>query len=382
MAPTSFHGFNERVRRLAFIIQSALTRFSNTGIRAFTMLDVPAGQPIINAATGQTSVSPHSPTGYNRIMFIYIVSITLHLFNLEISNRFMVYLYEIIFGERGSYSGFLCIAADNIGLSRRSLAIVPDITSGRMAGPLIIRTSTLGVHDDIYIGDTPISNCGGEVQDFLHGNNINDSISYIPCLQDPATGIFTQVTLTFILAIEHENIFKLLVKDKFHIRNRCILFSLHGCPRPAQRARIYHLATRLKLNVYALCDQGPYGLSICSNLTYSASAPRAEEEFSVTTRILDLRIGRNQAIMTGGAFMGEAFSANDWGILAGLNAKPTPANPAQAWSPFLARAHNMLGRDNLLAWMSIHQLKYQLQHMELKTMIRQVELAIYRNNGI
>ena len=70
---------------------------------------------------------------------------------------------------------------------------------------------------------------------------------------------------------------------------------------------------------------------------------------------------------------------NDYNLLTGLNAQPPVA---VSLSPFLEHAHDRQGRENLLAWMQNHGLKYQLQHMNVRTLIRQIELAIVMDRGI
>jgi hypothetical protein len=238
---------------------------------------------------------------------------------------------------------------------------------------IIRRVNTAGVVTDKYIGDKVINNTDIEVQEFLHGGHTGHSISFIGCVRDPATGNITPQNINYILCIEHENIFDLFEADGYHSEHHCILFGLSGRILPAQRAWIYHLSTQLNIPVYGLCDQGPYGLSILSNVTYSESAPAAEEEFSVPIRIIDLDVGRNPTIPVGGALQGAAFTRHDFSLLAGLMT-------AAPLGQFLEHAYDRTERQNSLLRMQQHQQKYQLQHIPVSILIRQTELAIIRDD--
>ena len=155
--------------------------------------------------------------------------------------------------------------------------------------------------------------------------------------------------------------------------HHCILFGLSGRILPAQRAWIYHLSTQLNIPVCGLCDPAPTGLSILSNVTYSESAPAAEEEFSVPIRIIDLDVGRNPTIPVGGALQGAAFTRHDFSLLAGLMT-------AAPLGQFLEHAYDRTERQNSLLRMQQHQQKYQLQHIPVSILIRQTELAIIRDD--
>ncbi len=77
---------------------------------------------------------------------------------------------------------------------------------------------------------------------------------------------FTRCDAEFILLVEKQAIFHRLNEDKFWEKNKCILLTSEGQAARGARRLLQRMATELKLPIYVLVDNDPWGLYIYSVL--------------------------------------------------------------------------------------------------------------------
>ena len=77
---------------------------------------------------------------------------------------------------------------------------------------------------------------------------------------------FTRCDAEFILLVEKQAIFHRLNEDRFWEKNKCILLTSEGQAARGARRLLQRMATELKLPIYVLVDNDPWGLYIYSVL--------------------------------------------------------------------------------------------------------------------
>jgi DNA topoisomerase VI subunit A len=88
----------------------------------------------------------------------------------------------------------------------------------------------------------------------------------IPSICEEDNLKFTKHSADFILLVEKQAIFHRLNEDKFWSKQKCILMTSEGQAARGARRLLQRMATELKLPIYVLVDNDPWGLYIYSVL--------------------------------------------------------------------------------------------------------------------
>ncbi len=88
----------------------------------------------------------------------------------------------------------------------------------------------------------------------------------IPSICEEDSLKFVRTDAEFILLVEKQAIFHRLNEDRFWERNKCILLTSEGQAARGARRLLQRMATELKLPIYVLVDNDPWGLYIYSVL--------------------------------------------------------------------------------------------------------------------
>jgi DNA topoisomerase VI subunit A len=88
----------------------------------------------------------------------------------------------------------------------------------------------------------------------------------IPSICEEKELKFTKCTAEYILLVEKQAIFHRLNEDKFWEKQKCILMTSEGQAARGARRLLQRMATELKLPIYILVDNDPWGLYIYSVL--------------------------------------------------------------------------------------------------------------------
>jgi DNA topoisomerase VI subunit A len=88
----------------------------------------------------------------------------------------------------------------------------------------------------------------------------------IPSICEPEVIKFLKSEAEYILFVEKEAIFNRFNEDKFWKKNKCILMTSGGQATRGARRLLQRLATELKIPVYVIVDNDPWGLYIYSVL--------------------------------------------------------------------------------------------------------------------
>jgi DNA topoisomerase-6 subunit A len=88
----------------------------------------------------------------------------------------------------------------------------------------------------------------------------------IPSICEPSTIRFVRNKAEFVLFVEKEAIFSRFNEDKFWRQHNCILMTSNGQATRGARRLLQRMATELKIPVYVVVDNDPWGLYIYSVL--------------------------------------------------------------------------------------------------------------------
>ena len=88
----------------------------------------------------------------------------------------------------------------------------------------------------------------------------------IPSICEDDALKFVRTDADFILVVEKQAIFHRLNEDRFWEKNKCILMTSEGQAARGARRLLQRMATELKLPIYVLVDNDPWGLYIYSVL--------------------------------------------------------------------------------------------------------------------
>jgi DNA topoisomerase-6 subunit A len=88
----------------------------------------------------------------------------------------------------------------------------------------------------------------------------------IPSICEDDNLKFVRTDAEFILLVEKQAIFHRLNEDRFWEKNKCILMTSEGQAARGARRLLQRMATELKLPIYVLVDNDPWGLYIYSVL--------------------------------------------------------------------------------------------------------------------
>jgi DNA topoisomerase VI subunit A len=88
----------------------------------------------------------------------------------------------------------------------------------------------------------------------------------IPSICEEKELKFTKCNAEYILVVEKQAIFHRLNEDKFWEKNKCVLMTSEGQAARGARRLLQRMSTELKLPIYILVDNDPWGLYIYSVL--------------------------------------------------------------------------------------------------------------------
>jgi DNA topoisomerase VI subunit A len=88
----------------------------------------------------------------------------------------------------------------------------------------------------------------------------------IPSICEPEAVKFKQSKAEFALHVEKDAVWSRLVEDKFHEKYKCLLISTAGQAARGARRLIQRVHSELKIPIYVLVDNDPWGLYIYSVL--------------------------------------------------------------------------------------------------------------------
>ena len=86
----------------------------------------------------------------------------------------------------------------------------------------------------------------------------------MPSIVEPGYVDIKRCSAKFVLLIEKDTQFSRLSEDKFWKKHNCILLTGNGQPPRGVRRLLYRLHNELKLPVYCLLDNDPWGYYIYS----------------------------------------------------------------------------------------------------------------------
>ena len=86
----------------------------------------------------------------------------------------------------------------------------------------------------------------------------------VPSIVEPEVIQFKKCTAEFVLLVEKDAVWRRLNEDRFWKRRKCILVTGQGQPPRGVRRLCYRMANELKLPIYVLVDNDPWGYYIYS----------------------------------------------------------------------------------------------------------------------
>ena len=113
----------------------------------------------------------------------------------------------------------------------------------------------------------------------------------IPSIVEEEVIRFKKCTAKFILHVEKDTVWRRFNEDKFWRKHNCLLTHGGGQPPRGVRRMLYRLHHELKLPVYCLLDNDPWGYYIYSSLKHgSINLAHESKRMAITSaRFLDLR---------------------------------------------------------------------------------------------
>ena len=140
------------------------------------------------------------------------------------------------------------------------------------------------------VGDIVLTDSGDEIDCGRMGSG-----GYgIPSIVEPEVIQFKRTSAKFILHVEKDTVWQRFNEDKFWRKNNCILTHGGGQPPRGVRRMLYRLHNELKLPVYCLLDNDPWGYYIYSvikqgsiNLAYESQRMAIPDARFLGLRSLD-----------------------------------------------------------------------------------------------
>ena len=86
----------------------------------------------------------------------------------------------------------------------------------------------------------------------------------IPSIVEPDSIKFVKHNVKFILHVEKDTVYSRFVEDRFHEKHKCLLVHGSGQPPRGVRRMLNRMHTELKLPIYCLLDNDPWGYYIYS----------------------------------------------------------------------------------------------------------------------
>lgn len=100
--------------------------------------------------------------------------------------------------------------------------------------------------------------------DAIDGRKMGSGGWSIPSIVEPDVIQFKKSTAKFILLVEKDAVWRRLNEDKFWQKHKCILLTGQGQAPRGVRRLVYRMANELKLPLYVLADNDPWGYYIYS----------------------------------------------------------------------------------------------------------------------
>ena len=110
------------------------------------------------------------------------------------------------------------------------------------------------------IGDLTLNDSGVE----LNCSRVGRNGYSIPSIVEANVLNFVKHNCKFILHVEKDTVFTRFVEDQFFVKHKCLLTHGSGQPPRGVRRMLYRLHSELKLPVYCLLDNDPWGYYIYS----------------------------------------------------------------------------------------------------------------------
>ncbi len=150
------------------------------------------------------------------------------------------------------------------------------------------------------VGDLTINDSGQELNCARVGRNGYS----IPSIVEPNVLKFVKHNLRFILHVEKDTVYSRFVEDGFHDKYKCLLSHGSGQPPRGVRRMLNRLHHELKLPVYCLLDNDPWGYYIYSvikqgsiNLAYESRRMAIPAARFIGLRSIDYdRCGLNDSV--------------------------------------------------------------------------------------
>ncbi|MCC6123950.1 MAG: DNA topoisomerase IV subunit A [Pirellulales bacterium] len=163
-----------------------------------------------------------------------------------------------------------------------------EVLSGSLREELHLYAKQAGV----MIGNIVLIDSGDEIDCSRMGSG-----GYgVPSIAEPEVIEFKKCTAKFILHVEKDTVWKRFNEDKFWQKHNCILTHGGGQPPRGVRRMLYRLHNELKLPVYCLLDNDPWGYYIYSvikqgsiNLAYESQRMAIPDAKFLGLRSMDFK---------------------------------------------------------------------------------------------
>ena len=150
---------------------------------------------------------------------------------------------ELIFNEQGESDPIIEDVEVSVNALREELGVHAE-TKGAMVGPMTI----------VDNGDT------------ISLNNMGSGGWAVPSIVEPDVIKFKRNSAKYILLIEKGAVWQRFNKDRYWEKNKCMIIHGGGQPPRGVRRLVYRMHAELKLPVYVLVDNDPWGYYIYSVL--------------------------------------------------------------------------------------------------------------------
>jgi DNA topoisomerase VI subunit A len=163
-----------------------------------------------------------------------------------------------------------------------------EVLSGTLREELHLYAKQAGV----MIGNIVLIDSGDEIDCSRMGSG-----GYgVPSIVEPEVIEFKKCSAKFILHVEKDTVWKRFNEDKFWQKHNCILTHGGGQPPRGVRRMLYRLHNELKLPIYCLLDNDPWGYYIYSvikqgsiNLAYESQRMAIPEAKFLGLRSMDFK---------------------------------------------------------------------------------------------
>ncbi len=151
------------------------------------------------------------------------------------------------------------------------------------------------------MGDLTLNDNGTE----LNCSRVGRNGYSIPSIVEPHMVKFVKHHCKFILHVEKDTVFNRFVEDEFWKQHKCLLTHGSGQPPRGVRRMLYRLSRELKLPLYCLLDNDPWGYYIYSvikqgsiNLAFESQRMAIPDAKFIGLRSMDLeRCGLSNSVM-------------------------------------------------------------------------------------